>query len=235
MQIDGVFAEIGTLCCRNHIRLQRLQNCKFVQDLDFFQTQNRPLFSFVYACLEQLSAYLQQNRNSESFSSELDATIRKYNGDPLNFYPIFRESFEISFKKFNSHIPIHPSYSLFKACQVFDPAYTCFGTIERRNIRQYSMIRELAEPSEDLLREWSIYCGWDKSKLLGNLDLDQFWRGNINHFPLLSNIALNYIWLPISSCSVERSFSNYNNILSNDRQNLSENSLRSLNMLYFNK
>ena len=39
----------------------------------------------------------------------------------------------------------------------------------------------------------------------------------------------------ISSYSVERSFSNYNNILSNDRQNLSKNSLRSLNMLYFNK
>ena len=30
---------------------------------------------------------------------------------------------------------------------------------------------------------------------------------------ILSKIALEYIWLPISSCSVERSFSIYNNIL----------------------
>ena len=38
----------------------------------------------------------------------------------------------------------------------------------------------------------------------------------------------------ISSCGVERNFSKYNSILGDNRQNLSEESLRSLNMLYFN-
>jgi len=51
----------------------------------------------------------------------------------------------------------------------------------------------------------------------------------------LSKIALDYIWLPISSCSVERSFSMYNSLLDSDRQNLSLNSLKKLNMLYYNK
>ena len=54
------------------------------------------------------------------------------------------------------------------------------------------------------------------------------------NLPILSNIALDYIWLPISSCSVERSFSMYNNLLNSDRQNLSYESLKQLNMLYFN-
>ncbi len=40
--------------------------------------------------------------------------------------------------------------------------------------------------------------------------------------------------MPLSFCSVECSFSVYNNILNEDRENLSQNSLRMLNTLYFN-
>ncbi|KAF0468394.1 transcription factor e2f6 [Gigaspora margarita] len=47
--------------------------------------------------------------------------------------------------------------------------------------------------------------------------------------------SLDYIWLPISSCAVERSFSAYNNILQDNRQNLSTESLKMLTILYFNK
>ncbi|CAG8465318.1 655_t:CDS:10 [Diversispora eburnea] len=50
-------------------------------------------------------------------------------------------------------------------------------------------------------------------------------------FPLLSEIAFDYMWLPISSCAVEWSFSVYNNILSDNRQNLSTESLKILNMI----
>src|SRR6266480_424115 len=32
---------------------------EFVQDLDFFQQQNKPVFSFVEGCLEQLTSYLE--------------------------------------------------------------------------------------------------------------------------------------------------------------------------------
>ena len=55
-----------------------------------------------------------------------------------------------------------------------------------------------------------------------------------NQLPILSNIALDYIWLPISSCTVERSFSIYHSILEEDRQNLSLDSLKALNIIYFN-
>ncbi|CAG8681533.1 33139_t:CDS:2, partial [Racocetra persica] len=40
-------------------------------------TQNEPVFPLVYNHLEQLLAYLQSNRNSNSFSEELDNTIRQ--------------------------------------------------------------------------------------------------------------------------------------------------------------
>ena len=52
--------------------------------------------------------------------------------------------------------------------------------------------------------------------------------------PILSSITLDYIWLLVSSCSVECSFSMYNNLLNIGWQNLSCESLKQLNMLYFN-
>ncbi len=42
--------------------------------------------------------------------------------------------------------------------------------------------------------------------LVGKIDLEEY-------LPILSKISLNYIWLPISSYSIERSFSIYNNII----------------------
>ena len=43
--------------------------------------------------------------------------------------------------------------------------------------------------------------------------LDKYWLNMAERLPLLSQIALDYIWLPVSSCSVEQSFSKYNTIL----------------------
>jgi hypothetical protein len=84
------------------------------------------------------------------------------------------------------------------------------------------------------IQEWGIYCNFDLS-LIEYSNLEEFWKKvSHNHLPLLSQIALDYIWIPISSCSVERSFSVYNNILSEDRENLSQDSLQMLNTLYFN-
>ena len=52
-----------------------------------------------------------------------------------------------------------------------------------------------------------------------------FWDKVSLQLPLLEKIARNYIWLPISSCAVERRFSVYNKILDDDRQNLNPESL----------
>ena len=101
-------------------------------------------------------------------------------------------------------------------------------------MRQYSTIKELANPSNEILHEWSIYCGMQLENLIGEINLEEYWMNLGDKLPILSKIALDYIWLPVSSCSVERSFSIYNNILDENRQNLSEDSLKRLNMMYFN-
>src|SRR5947209_333073 len=108
------------------------------------------------------------------------------------------------------------------------------GDTSRNNIHRYLTITELCNPSNELLREWAIYCRSVNEIIEEHVNLNLYWVGMQTNLPILSNIALDYIWLPISSCSVECSFSMYNNLLNNDHQNLSCESLKQLNILYFN-
>jgi len=153
--------------------------------------------------------------------------------DVNELYTIFRAAFAAAYGKFAAHIPNHPCRQLFYACQVFDPKFIRNGDALRKNVRQYNAIKEFDNPSDELLQEWGIYCGLD-NEFLGEIELDQYWVNKATQLPILSNIALDYIWLPVSSCTVERSFSMYNSLLDSDRQNLSQDSLKTLNMMYFN-
>ncbi|RHZ81265.1 hypothetical protein Glove_122g30 [Diversispora epigaea] len=211
---------------------------EFVQDLDFFQQQNKPVFPFVEGRLEQLTSYLEGNRAAEYFGSDLQSLITQYNYNPNDFYIIFRAAFDSAYNKFKVHIPQHPARSLFRASRVFDPLFLKIGIqtgdTSCSDICRYLAIMELSNPSDELLREWAIYCGSVKNLIIDQINLDLYWTEMQATLPILSNIALDCIWFPISSCSVERSFSTYNNLLSSDRQNLSRESLKQLNMLYFN-
>ena len=108
------------------------------------------------------------------------------------------------------------------------------GDTSRNDIHRYSVITEFGNPSDELLWKWAIYCGSVGEIVEKNINLNLYWVGMQKILPILSSIALDYIWLPVSSCSVERSFSMYNNLLNSDRQNLSCESLKQLTMLYFN-
>ena len=48
---------------------------EFVQDLDFFQQQNKPVFPFVEGRLEQLTSYMEGNCKAQNFGSDLDLLI----------------------------------------------------------------------------------------------------------------------------------------------------------------
>jgi len=206
-----------------------------VQDLDFFQQQKKTVFPFVETRLENLTAYLESNRTAAHFGRELDEIITRLLFNPPEFYPIFQAAFEAAYKKFVLHIPNHPTRSLFRAACVFDPKYMHMGNIQRHSIYQYSIINELNNPSNSLVHEWGIYCGLEFDGSIDESELDVYWNNLATRLPILSQIAFDYIWLPISSCAVERRFSLYNTFLDNDRQNLSKESLKQLNMMYFNR
>ncbi|RHZ74175.1 hypothetical protein Glove_227g173 [Diversispora epigaea] len=185
----------------------------FVHDLDFFQQQKKPVFPFVETRLVNLMAYLESNRTAIHF-----------------------DIFQVAYKKFEAHIPNHPTRPLFRAVRLFDPKYMHTGNNnQRHSIYQYTIIDEFNNPSDDLLHEWGIYCGLEFDENIEENNLDKYWNNLATQLPILSKISLEFIWLPVSSCAVERSFSLYNTLLDNDRQNLSKESLKQLNMMYFNR
>ena len=172
-------------------------------------------------------------RNSNEFGSLIENLIIQFQFNTNELYTIFWAAFKTVYEKFATHILNHPTQQLFKACQVFNSKFIHNGNVLRKNIRQYSAIKEFDNPSDELLWEWRIYCGLD-NEFLDDIELDQYWKDKAIQFPIFSNIALDYIWLPISSCTVERSFSMYNSLLNSDQQNLSQDSLKKLSMMYFN-
>ena len=128
--------------------------------MDFFQQQKKPVFPFVETRLTNLTAYLESNRMVTYFGIELENLITSLHFNPSAVYSIFQAAFQAAFKKFELHIPNHPTHPLFCAARIFDPKYMHLGNnIQRHNIYQYSIIKELNNPSDDLLHEWDIYCG----------------------------------------------------------------------------
>src|SRR5688500_8536240 len=63
---------------------------QFVQDLDFFQIQNKPIFPYVESRLANLTAYIQNNRTADFFGSQLEEQITSLGFNPNDFYPIFQ-------------------------------------------------------------------------------------------------------------------------------------------------
>ncbi|CAH1770912.1 6640_t:CDS:1, partial [Entrophospora sp. SA101] len=57
--------------------------------------------------------------------------------------------------------------------------------------------------------EWAIHCG---STLNIEVALGEHWSNMAENLPPFAvfQIAFGYMWLPISSCSAEQSFSKYN-------------------------
>ncbi len=124
---------------------------QFIQDTDFFQRQNKPVFSFMEDHLYYLSAFLKSNCNSSNFGLEIKITITSHNFDLYEFYSIFRLAFREAQNKFNAHISSHPAHSFFQVAQIFNPKYILLDTLKRKNLSHYSFIRELANPSDELL------------------------------------------------------------------------------------
>jgi hypothetical protein len=65
--------------------------------------------------------------------------------------------------------------------------------------------------------------------------LDVFWEGKAAAHPELSLFALSVLWLPTSSAEIERFFSSYERLIGDDRQKLSEVTIRQIAALEYNQ
>ncbi|CAG8447827.1 9937_t:CDS:10 [Diversispora eburnea] len=125
---------------------------------------------FVESRLQQLTSYIETNRNANYFGPLLENLITSLKFNVEEFYIIFREAFEVACQKFKVHISNHPSHLLFHASQVFDPKYIHIGDILQKDIIRYNIIKEFDNPSDDVRQNLSL----DSLKRLNMLYLNDF-------------------------------------------------------------
>ncbi|CAJ0636062.1 15955_t:CDS:1, partial [Entrophospora sp. SA101] len=102
--------------------------------------------------------------------------------------PTFSQAFNLAYNKLYKHVNRHSALPLFKEIQCFNPKFIRASS-SQKNILLYSFIKEFINPEDELINEWSIYCG-DNEFLEENLDLNKYWNDKKQILPLLSRIAL---------------------------------------------
>ena len=73
-----------------------------------------------------------------------------------------------------------------------------------------------------------------QNSTINPLDVLTFWKSVGDRLPGLQTLAKMYLFSVTTSADAERSFSNYNQILSRQRLSLSEDTIRMLEFLYWN-
>jgi len=144
-----------------------------VNDLEFFKVRNKAIAPFVYSRVMSLQAFLSSGRRNPPISNEMEQIFdgANYNKRPL--IEIFSRAFVLAYEKYEKHISNYPALSLFKAIQCFDPRFIQSNTAYH-NMENYRIIKEFQFPTDTLIQEWAIYCGFNKS-IEEFKDLDIYW------------------------------------------------------------
>ena len=138
-----------------------------------------------------LQAFLSSGMRNPPISNEIFQILNEANQDFRQFIPLFSKAFTLAYEKCEKHISHHPALSLFKAIQCFDPRFIQ-SNIANHNMENFGIIKEFHSPTDTLIQEWAIYCGFNES-IEEFKDLNIYWRGKAHVLPELSSLALIYI------------------------------------------
>lgn len=125
----------------------------------------------------------------------------------------------------------------YKLCRIFYPPRS-ISTIST-DIGSYSALTGLETPTHKLQDEWDVDITAAKvtkknKELVDDLDLHAYWQSMTHHTRNMGKVAMDLIWTRITSMDYQHSFSQYNNLLTNRREMLTEEHTKQLVMLKFN-
>ena len=197
------------------------ENCqRLIMVLTSLEEKNTPLAYKVFNLLEDLRGYLRSGKEKVTFGPETDRLLSNLSAaDQKKHVKSFQKVFGLSLKKLEDHLDKHPAWPYYKAVRVFDPRQL---PILDHDIAKYDDISGLKIPTAELHEEWLIYMQLPPSSIPTPLSLPSFWECMQDRFPLLTEVALQSMWMPVSSVDVERSFSIYKHLLDDRREGLTE-------------
>jgi hypothetical protein len=186
----------------------------------------REIYGFITTSDDYLKEY-ESSLKSEDFSVFKNTVINSLNQTLLKLELYF------DFGK-------NPAIKFLKSMQVFDPTkvkYLINSTEEAFNeLVSIPEINNLMKSNNILKKsqfsaEFKAYCdsvqGYVKPDHINtNAYIAKYWKSNYDNWKLLAPIVFKYLFVPAKSADVERSFSCYNNILSDKRLSLLEDNLK---------
>jgi hypothetical protein len=189
--------------------------------LDLLEKTKTPRIHLLSAYLDQVRVQLQTNKNPQ--------LIEKFH----EFVP----AFEASFQKLQKYLECHPAMKMIKLAVVFDPRNLgALQSPEHRNLQKlaetFKFIDKSSRNYETLLLQWNVYWNTEHACHMKGFDIVNFWKG----YPgkELASIALRALYIPVSAVDVERTFSKYRDIFTEQRQQLQPETIGSLLSLYMN-
>ena len=200
---------------------------KIIAAIEFFEISNKPIAHRVYNMITDFSAVLENGTTNVIYLKRTDALLNSCtftNTEVAAVLELFMGGFRLAHRKFCKHIENQKTaVEMFKSIRIFDP--TQRPTLPR-DITQYSNLKGFSSAGTQLLDEWAIYWGINEIFDMNSFDIVSFWISRGESMPILSKLALNYIWVPASAATVERSFSKLKQLESPQRLAMSDATLR---------
>ena len=165
---------------------------RLIQDLGFFKICDKAIAPYVFLRIENTKNLLKAGIENPPLNQSMIDLCRIQNISEDSLIPTtFSQAFQLVYNKLYKHVNRHSALPLLKEIQCFNTKFIRASS-SQKNILLYSYIKEFVNPEDELINEWSIYCG-DNEFLEENLDLDKYWTDKQQSLPLLSRIALGYI------------------------------------------
>jgi hypothetical protein len=121
-----------------------------------------------------------------------------------------------------------PSIQLFKSKRILDAVFFKINFVD---FDEYTKDFPELKSCKEEMNSYKLIC----TDLDEAVNTKQFGSLKKNKLPKLYNLAKVFLHFPVSTAAVERSFSKYNNMLSDESLSLKQSSIKSLVFLYYNK
>ncbi|CAG8530901.1 814_t:CDS:2, partial [Scutellospora calospora] len=134
---------------------------QFIRDLDFFQTENSPIFLFIEGRIEQLESMINMGKLATTFIQPVLEVFSKLNTEPDLFFSIFHSAYQAAYKKFCDHIT-NPSIELIQEWAIycnFNLSLVEFHTLDEfwNKATDYSTLSIIISPiKKDLSTSWDM-------------------------------------------------------------------------------
>ena len=223
----------------NTIKLQMsfiAETCpKLMHTLTAMEATHTPVATRAYNLIEDCSSFLLNGFQKVTFGELTDAMLDELPlAEQSAHLGIFHEVFQAGYQKLSKHWDEHPSKHIFKQARVFDPRLV--GTLSD-DVCDYSAVGLTNVMSDDFntYRQAAMSDLPRQAEGEGDgFDLVAYWRGMEVRVPDIAAAAHRYMFFPVSSVDTERSFSQYKNLVTDKRENLTEENTKQLVIMNFN-